>query len=69
MVKGTLRELKSQVKTGKTCQRMTKLQEVLVGSRYRARGGFWYRVNPQGENRALPGGVDGIVFKVARKER
>ena len=41
MVKGSLRELKSQVKAGETCEHMTKLQEVLVRSRYRARGGFW----------------------------
>ena len=69
LVKGSLRKLESQVRAGKTRQRMTKLQEVLVGSRYRARGRFRYRVLPGGEDRALPGCEDGIVFEAARKER
>ena len=58
----------SQVKEGETCQGVTKLQEVLGRSRYRARGGFWYRVLPGGEDRALPGGEDGIGFEATKKE-
>ena len=56
------------MKEGKTCEGTTELQLVLVGSRNRAQGGFWYRVLPGGEDRSLPGGEDGIRFEAARKE-
>ena len=56
------------MKESKTSLGVTKLQEVLGGSMYRARGGFWNRVFPGGEDRCLPGGEDGIGSEAARKE-
>ena len=65
-MQGSPRRSKSQVKESETSLGMTKLQEVLGGSRYRAQGRFWYRALPVGEDRALPGGEDGIRSEAAR---
>ena len=48
-----LGEIKSQVKVGETRKHTIKLQEVLVGSRYRAKGGFRYRALSGGEVKVL----------------
>ena len=68
-MKGFLWEIESQVKAGETRQHTIKLQRVLVGSRYRARGGFRYRALCGGEFRDLLGGEDGIVFEAGMEER
>ena len=57
------------MKAGETRQHKIKLQEVLVGSRYRDRGEFRYRALCGGEFRDLLGGEDGIVFEAGMEER